>query len=188
MCSSDLTFCPKCRTHLILSDELENSKSIKCPTCNISFENPHYIKVQRKNDSLLRSSGFWVIAVIVFITSIVFYFQPDENKNNDPRDQVTETSVQKTKERVRELYHSLLQFKNKKDFHFYGFGVGYKYNEWLKEVKYLRSTPEASVLYEQGLSIGDLLHLGLEYVNSNGKETEYSLIARKSIELGFDDY
>lgn len=40
------TYCPKCRTHLILTDSIENSKFIKCSSCKISFENPHHIKLK----------------------------------------------------------------------------------------------------------------------------------------------
>lgn len=38
------TFCPKCRTHLILADNIENSKRLKCSQCFLEFDNPHYIK------------------------------------------------------------------------------------------------------------------------------------------------
>lgn len=41
------TYCPKCRTHLILTDSIENSKFIKCSSCKISFENPHHIKPKK---------------------------------------------------------------------------------------------------------------------------------------------
>ena len=42
------TYCPKCRTHLILSDSIENLIFLKCPTCKSSIENPHYQKPKRK--------------------------------------------------------------------------------------------------------------------------------------------
>jgi len=42
------TYCPKCSTHLILSDQIKESKFLKCPTCKSSFENPHFPKPKRE--------------------------------------------------------------------------------------------------------------------------------------------
>jgi len=42
------TYCPKCRTHLILSDNIVKSKFLKCNTRKSSFENPHYPKPKRE--------------------------------------------------------------------------------------------------------------------------------------------
>ena len=39
------TFCVKCNTHLILTDNISNSPRIKCTNCNTSFNNPHYKKI-----------------------------------------------------------------------------------------------------------------------------------------------
>lgn len=76
------TFCPKCRTHLILSEDLENSKSIKCPTCKTTFENPHTVKkvikspinetIQTgqntgKQNPLTKRQLNWIIAGVVIL-------------------------------------------------------------------------------------------------------------------------
>jgi len=93
-----------------------------------------------------------------------------------------EKALKKIKDDIRVLFNSLMAFKDNSDFHKYGFGVGYKYNKWLKEVQRLKSIPEAHLLFiNQGFAVGDLEMLGREYMGSNGKETEYSLWAKKRI-------
>lgn len=43
------TYCPKCRTHLLISESLENSRYLKCTTCNTSFKNPLLEKKKKVN-------------------------------------------------------------------------------------------------------------------------------------------
>jgi len=91
-----------------------------------------------------------------------------------------EKALKKIKKDFRVLYNSLMAFKDKSDFHAYGFGIGYKYNKWSKDVQYLGSTPEAKLLLGQGVFV-NLKSLGLEYMNSRGKETEYSIWLKEII-------
>lgn len=93
-------------------------------------------------------------------------------------------ALRQVKQQVRVLFNSLIEFKDKSDFHYYGFGVGYKYNKWLMDVQELKNTQEAKLLLGQGFVVGDLEMLGLEYMGSKGKETEYSSWARKNISDG----
>lgn len=95
-----------------------------------------------------------------------------------------EKALRQVKQKVRVLYNSLMAFKDKNDFHYYGFGVGYKYNKWLKDVQDLKNTPEANLLLGHGFVVGDLEMLGLEYMGSKGQETEYSRWSRKTISDG----
>lgn len=92
--------------------------------------------------------------------------------------------LKEIKGKIQKLLNELLSFKDKSDFHKYGFGVGYKYNKWLKEVESLKNTPEEKLLLQKGFVPGDLEMLGLEYMNSKGRETEYSLWAKKTIRDG----
>lgn len=88
----------------------------------------------------------------------------------------------------KRLYDELLSFKDKSDFHKYGFAISYKYNRWLKEVEALMSKPGAKLLfYEKGIVTGDLQMLGFEYMRSEGKETEYSQWVRGRFKEGFKD-
>ncbi|MDK2771812.1 MAG: hypothetical protein KYX68_06225 [Flavobacterium sp.] len=85
-------------------------------------------------------------------------------------------------EMTKILLNELLNFKNKEDFHYYGFGSAYKYNDWLIKVGELKqSSNSRKILLEYGFSLGDLEMLGLEYVKTKGKETEYSLWAKQRI-------
>ncbi len=94
-------------------------------------------------------------------------------------------SLKHIKGEAQSLFRSLLKFKDKGDFKYYGFGVGYKYNKWLLEVKRLKVNPENLLLLECcQFSLGDIEMLGLEYAGSRGEETEYSRWARKTISDG----
>jgi hypothetical protein len=92
--------------------------------------------------------------------------------------------LKEIKDKIQKLLNDLLSFKDKTDFHKYGFGIEYKYNKWLKEVETLKNTPEEKLLLQRGVVPGDLEMLGLEYLNSKGSETEYSLWAKKTIRDG----
>lgn len=95
-----------------------------------------------------------------------------------------EKALRQVKQKVRVLFNSLMEFKGKSDFHNYGFGVGYKYNKWLRDVQELKNTPEANLLLKYGFVVGDLEMLGLEYLESKGQETEYTRWSRKTISDG----
>lgn len=92
--------------------------------------------------------------------------------------------IRDLKKEVRRLFNELLSFKNKNDFHVYGFGTGGSYNKWLQEVKTLKNTPEAALLIHYDFVVGDLETLGLEYMGTKGKETEYTRWAKKTINDG----
>ena len=89
------------------------------------------------------------------------------------------------KKEVRSSFSDLLQFKDKNDFHRNGFAVGYKYNAWLKNIKKLKDH-EANYLLLMycNFTAGDLEFLGLDYVNSQGKETDFSSFTKEKIVAG----
>ena len=93
-------------------------------------------------------------------------------------------ALKEAKYKIQKLLNELLSFKDKSDFHKYGFGEGYKYNRWLKDVQNLKNTQAEELLLKKGFVPGDLEMLGLEYVTSNGRETEYSAWAKKTIRDG----
>ena len=68
-----------------------------------------------------------------------------------------------------EKYKELMSFKNKSEFHEYGFGIGSKYNKWMKEVEGLRNFNKNN--NELNIAFGDLLQLGLEYMSTKGQES-----------------
>ncbi len=86
---------------------------------------------------------------------------------------------------IKSLLNELIDFKSKSDFHKNGFSVTYTYHKWMDKVIRLKSNPEANRI-ERGFVMGDLETLGFEYLNSKGKETEYSRFMRKTITQGLN--
>jgi hypothetical protein len=97
-------------------------------------------------------------------------------------------ALKEAKNKIQRLLNELLSFKDKSDFHEYGFGEGYKYSRWLKDVQNFKNTRVEKLLLEKGFVPGDLEMLGLEYLNSRGRETEYSTWAKKTIRDGLKKY
>jgi hypothetical protein len=106
-------------------------------------------------------------------------------KEKADQEKANKLAVKILKSKVSKLFNSLMSFKNTGHFREYGFGVGGKYNYWLREVQSLKSAEGAdSFLSECGFFIGELESLGLEYATSGGKETEYSRYTSKIIRDG----
>lgn len=108
----------------------------------------------------MRNVSFFVFLFILLTT----FSYADVNSNNK------EQIIQEAKA----LYLQLVSFKDKSDFHAFGFGAGGPYSYWMKEIEKLEANPNANLLLEEGLVVGDLKMLGLEYMNSKGKKTEYT--------------
>jgi hypothetical protein len=72
------------------------------------------------------------------------------------------------------LYVELMQFKNDSKFHQVGFDRCCKYFKWLQKVKELENNPDSKLLLQEGVVVGDLKMLGLEYAKKSGKETNYT--------------
>ncbi len=96
----------------------------------------------------------------------------------------TDPKLSDLKEEVRRLYNSLLSFKDDQYFHAYGFGIGYKYNQWLIDVEKLEDKSRQNELFFSDFSVGDLKGLGLEYLKTKGRESDYTKWARSRIERG----
>jgi hypothetical protein len=79
------------------------------------------------------------------------------------------------------LYLELMDFKIKKDFHSQGFGIGSQYKKWWDRVQLLTNEPEIKLLVKKGIIPGELQTLGNEYLQSQGKETEYSTFINSEI-------
>jgi len=73
-----------------------------------------------------------------------------------------------------DLYTELLVFKDKSDFHKYGFSIGGPYHEWYLNVQELNTGSDSKLLFAKGIVAGELLNLGIEYLNSLGRETDIS--------------
>jgi len=85
---------------------------------------------------------------------------------------------------AKELFTSLMAFKSKKQFHQSGFAENQGYDDWITRIQELKKQDQKDLLLRTGFAIGDLEQLALEYYKSKGKETEYSLWAKKLIAEG----
>lgn len=85
-----------------------------------------------------------------------------------------ESKKQRIIEQTKALYNELMIFKNDKAFHEFGFGVGGKNHDWLDRIERIENDPDANLLLENGIAVGEVKMLGLEYIKSKGKETEYT--------------
>lgn len=104
---------------------------------------------------------------------------------NETANKQKEIVYKELKEDVQRLFNSLMSFKNTREFKEYGFDVGSKYDYWLVEVGRLKSSEAANLFLSNcGFVVGDLEMLGLEYVSSKGRETEYSRYTSKMIRDG----
>jgi len=129
---------------------------------------------------------FAAIMVIGFIASL---FPDNENtvqkqaadNNTEQVSSSSNDSIQLAK--FKSLYDELLSFKDTQEFIEKGFGTASRYNKWYETVKSFSEDKESNILASHGFVAGDLLMLGLEYVKSKGKETEYS----KTIRAQFDE-
>ena len=87
---------------------------------------------------------------------------------------------------VKKLYLDLLKFKDKAEFRELGFAVTSPYNEWLKVVESIKDKDECiQALAPLGVVPGELTMLGLEYVGSRGRETNYSKFIRREFDSAF---
>ena len=135
---------------------------------------------------IIWSVGVYVAICICYaIVSAV----TDTNKQQDPP-VAEQTSIIKTINteddasfmRLKMLYGKLLEFKDDKAFHLYGFGEGGDYNGWFKAAHNFTKDDDKHLIRTYGIVSGDLLMLAQEYIKSKGKETEYSQNMRKQFE------
>ena len=96
-------------------------------------------------------------------------------------------ATEKLKTEFKKLYKELMKFKKEKDFHELGFGVGSPYKKWFDEVDLLSNNPNGKLLLKYGVLPGELKTLGTEYLQSQGKETEYTTFINSEIKRNFKD-
>ena len=77
---------------------------------------------------------------------------------------------------LQEMHEELQSFRKTDDFNLYGFGRGGKYYPWLKKIGEMKDDPRNKCcLIFKNCVAGELEMLGMEYVTSDGKDTEYSM-------------
>ena len=134
------------------------------------------------------------IILILLIASILTGCVTNESKNNSEdkpmnkvqkRQDYTQDEINAFKLEVKKSYDELIVFKDKEDFHKFGFGKGGMYNDWLINIQNLVNNPMAKKLLSERIVIGEIQSMGMEYINSRGKETETTKMFRKDLENAF---
>ena len=81
---------------------------------------------------------------------------------------------------LKEMHEELQSFRKTEDFNFYGFGRGGKYYPWLEKIGKMKDDPRNKCcLIHKNCVAGELEMLGMEYVTSDGRDTEYSIATSK---------
>ena len=118
----------------------------------------------------------FILPVVVLVLSSLLSCQNGDTKEQS-KTEITVKIEQKSEDfrkvqfEFKKLYNELLEFKSSGDFVKSGFSQEGNYNKWLKDVEALNKNPNAELLLDNSLIVGDLLNLGMAYVNSKGKET-----------------
>lgn len=77
--------CPKCKTILIISNELKSEQYIQCDNCKYVLDNPQF----RSNNEIKKESkkkgNFWTTVIILCILGIIYYSYSSGNLRNKYR-------------------------------------------------------------------------------------------------------
>lgn len=89
---------------------------------------------------------------------------------------------------LKELYG----FRYDDEFHKIGFGVGGKYNAWLKNIEKIRdrSSSLPNRFFAVKTAAGEIMQVGFEFMKSGGFDTEYTKTILPDVEqaIGYKDY
>jgi len=140
-------------------------------------------KRKKLNKKILKF-GCLPIIVIFGLLLIIGTFADKEEKKMQKKIVKVDNTEQRTEAVYKEfmfLYHELLEFKDDADFKKYGFSKNQPYYKWMKSVEELENNPDSKLLLEKGILVNDLLMLGMQYVNSKGKENKITKELNKLI-------
>ncbi|MYC99803.1 MAG: hypothetical protein F4X13_11135 [Gammaproteobacteria bacterium] len=105
-----------------------------------------------------------------------------ESQSSMDSDEPTEFSAHTTQ--LLTLYEELHSFKDDPNFHDVGFGTCCRFHDWQTRVEALQSSAGLETLADVGVLPGDLLTLGMEYMRSKGRPTEYTNTMEPHYALG----
>ena len=85
---------------------------------------------------------------------------------------------------VKPLYDELMLMKDEERFRTVGFSAAGPYNRWLLDVQRLTGeTDELQLLRNWNITVGELLQMGMDYLDSKGSETTQTKHARERFSL-----
>ena len=114
-------------------------------------------------------------ASVLILSSCSSSEQTEENSKSEASTPAKEFDPEKQeagKKVFNDLYLKLMEFKDKNDFHEFGFGAGGKYNSWQKSVQIESVNEDYNNLLKA--NFGDLQMLANEFLENKGEENDYT--------------
>lgn len=83
-------------------------------------------------------------------------------------------NLKRSKAQAMMLLSQLMQFKDKSDFHEYGFGAGGPYHQWLEDVEtMLKKTPRKPEYIAFSIALSEMRQIGLDFMKTRGQPNQY---------------
>ena len=108
--------------------------------------------------------------------------EPVQEESGVDSDEPTEFSAHTAQ--LLTLYEELHSFKDDPTFHEVGFGTCCRFHDWHTRVEALQSQAGLETLADIGVLPGDLMTLGMEYMRTKGRPTEYTETMEPHYESG----
>ena len=156
----------------------------------------YVISKSRKKTTILRikfkdMKKYFAATLLIFSLIACNSKEQASNKKTAPKTEeskkpeISKEQIAKFKKEVKKSYDELLSFKDKKEFHKIGFGKGGNYYGWLDNIEKQIDDPISKLVLRDGLVVGEIQSMGMEYIKSKGKETETTKLFKKDLDKIF---
>lgn len=132
--------------------------------------------------------GIWFASMFFFgMLSVLFDNMRESSAESWPVQEQVEEVVDVQGDslllmRCKALYDELMEMKESNTFKQYGLSEASPHKDWLKKVKDFTPKEGQRLMRAYGIVPGDIEMLGMEYVTSRCKETDFTNSKRKELE------
>ena len=132
--------------------------------------------------------GIWFASMFFFgMLSVLFDNMRESSAESWPVQEQVEKVVDVQGDslllmRCKALYDELMEMKESNTFKQYGLSEASPHKDWLKKVKDFTPEEGQRLMRAYGIVPGDIEMLGMEYVTSRCKETDFTKSKRKELE------
>ena len=132
--------------------------------------------------------GIWFASMFFFgMLSVLFDNMRESSAESWPVQEQVEEVVDVQGDslllmRCKALYDELMEMKKSNTFKQYGLSEASPHKDWLKKVKDFTPEEGQRLMRAYGIVPGDIEMLGMEYVTSRCKETDFTKSKRKELE------
>ena len=132
--------------------------------------------------------GIWFASMFLFgMLSVLFDNMRESSAESWPVQEQVEEVVDVQGDslllmRCKALYDELMEMKESNTFKQYGLSEASPHKDWLKKVKDFTPEEGQRLMRAYGIVPGDIEMLGMEYVTSRCKETDFTKSKRKELE------